>query len=894
MSGQARLREVGAGGAALELDEKRFSRLGWGLVLLGFVGFLLWAGLAPLDKGVGVSGTVMVAGSRKAVQHPTGGLVRHIRVHEGERVEAGQVLLEMDATQARAQADGLFAQYLAALASLARLSAERDEKARIEFPAELLALDDPRLPTLLEQQRQLHDSRRRALRLELDGLAETVAGSQAQLDGLQAALRSKEQQRAALEEQLRGLRQLASEGYVPRNRLLDSERLLAQVNGEIAGDLGSLGSTRRQILELRLRMAQRREKFQEEVRASLADAQVRAEELRNRLASARFDLANSEVRAPVAGLVVGQEVFTEGGVIAPGQQLMEILPERQPLLVDARLPVEMVDKVRVGLPVELMFSAFSQSTTPRVEGEVTLVSVRPPAGRAQRGAVLPGAHPRRGGGRTSPGRPGDPPGDAGGGLRPQRRALAAELPVQAAGRPYPPGAGGRMNRLRACLLSSVLLSASSAQALGLLDAYQLAVRHDPTFQAALHERRAGGENRAIDRAGLLPSLRYDYNKARNDSTVSQGDARVERDYRSYASTLSLEQPLFDYEAYARYRQGEAQALFADEQFRGRSQELAVRLFAAYSETLFAREQVVLAEAQRRALETQLAFNQRAFEEGEGTRTDLLETRARLSLTRAEEIAAGDRAAAARRTLEAMLGQALEDRELAAPIERFPALRLQPATFEGWRQVALQRSAELGAQRHALEAAAYEVERNRAGHLPRLSLYASSSKTHSASESTYEQKYDTDSVGLRLSLPLFEGGRVSAATRQAGDKYAQAQAELDAQVASVINDLHSQFDLTASSLAKVRAYEMAVAAAREQVTATRRSVAGGERVNRDVLDAEQQFYGARRDLAEARYAYLNAWLRLRQLAGVLEDRDLAVLAAYFGAGEGRAQVAAAIR
>ncbi|MDY7700746.1 TolC family protein, partial [Pseudomonas aeruginosa] len=226
--------------------------------------------------------------------------------------------------------------------------------------------------------------------------------------------------------------------------------------------------------------------------------------------------------------------------------------------------------------------------------------------------------------------------------------------------------------------------------------------------------------------------------------------------------------------------------------------------------------------------------------------------------------------------------------------RFPALRLQPTTFEGWRQVALQRSAELGAQRHALEAAAYEVERNRAGHLPRLSLYASSSKTHSASESTYEQKYDTDSVGLRLSLPLFEGGRVSAATRQAGDKYAQAQAELDAQVASVINDLHSQFDLTASSLAKVRAYEMAVAAAREQVTATRRSVAGGERVNRDVLDAEQQFYGARRDLAEARYAYLNAWLRLRQLAGVLEDRDLAVLAAYFGAGEGRAQVAAAIR
>ena len=117
MSGQARLRSRrrrrGAG-----TGREAFFPARLGLVLLGFVGFLLWAGLAPLDKGVGVSGTVMVAGSRKAVQHPTGGLVRHIRVHEGERVEAGQVLLEMDATQARAQADGLFAQYLAALASL--------------------------------------------------------------------------------------------------------------------------------------------------------------------------------------------------------------------------------------------------------------------------------------------------------------------------------------------------------------------------------------------------------------------------------------------------------------------------------------------------------------------------------------------------------------------------------------------------------------------------------------------------------------------------------------------------------------------------------------------------------------------------------------------------------
>ncbi len=459
--------------------------------------------------------------------------------------------------------------------------------------------------------------------------------------------------------------------------------------------------------------------------------------MRNRLASARFDLANSEVRAPVAGLVVGQEVFTEGGVIAPGQQLMEILPERQPLLVDARLPVEMVDKVRVGLPVELMFSAFNQSTTPRVEGEVTLVSAdrlldersEAPYYRVRIRVGEEGVR-RLAGLEIRPGMPVEAF------VRSGERSLLNYLFKPLADRTHLAlGKNESPASLPAVLRAAFGLFGPGAGPAGRL----------PTGGAPRPDLPGGApraprwqRNRAIGRAGLLPSLRYDYNKARNDSTVSQGDARVERDYRSYASTLSLEQPLFDYEAYARYRQGEAQALFADEQFRGRSRELAVRLFAAYSETLFAREQVVLAEAQRRALETQLAFNQRAFEEGEGTRTDLLETRARLSLTRAEEIAASDRAAAARRTLEAMLGQALEDRELAAPIERFPALRLQPATFEGWRQVALQRSAELGAQRHALEAAAYEVERNRAGHLPRLSLYASSSKTHSASESTYER------------------------------------------------------------------------------------------------------------------------------------------------------------
>ncbi|WP_313515664.1 HlyD family type I secretion periplasmic adaptor subunit [Pseudomonas sp.] len=358
----------------LPLDARRYSRFGWWLLLLGFGSFLLWATLAPLDKGVGVSGTVVVAGNRQAVQHPTGGVIEHLRVRDGDRVMAGQVLLQMDATQATVKREALLAQYIEARASEARLLAERDGHARIAFAEDLQRQSDPRIGAVLDLQRQLLGNRREALRMELAGLDENMAGNQAVLDGLIAARAHKEAQRSNLQEQLQGLRELAREGYVARNRLLESERLYAQLNGEISTDLGSIGRTRRQILELRLRAGQRREEYQQQVREQLAEARLNVEDLGGRLRSADFELAHTQVRAPSTGVVVGLAVFTEGGVVSPGQQLMEIVPQDAPLLVDAQLPVELVDKVQAGLDVELLFSAFNQSRTPRVNGKVTLVS----------------------------------------------------------------------------------------------------------------------------------------------------------------------------------------------------------------------------------------------------------------------------------------------------------------------------------------------------------------------------------------------------------------------------------------------------------------------------------------------------------------------------------------
>ena len=359
----------------LQLDDTRYSRLGWLLMLGGFLGFLGWAALAPLDKGVAVSGKVMVSGHRKVVQHPGGGIVERIDVRDGDTVVAGQVLIRLKETPLLGQAQSLRSQFYGSLASEARLDAEGDGVSRVNFPAELTALAaDPEVASNLALQQQLFDSRRRALLLDQQGIDESIAGAEAQLRGVRDSQASKVLQRTALTEQLQGLRELAREGYIPRNRLLDSERVYAQVLGSISEDYGRIGQLQRQVLEMRLKIRQLAEEYQKEVRTQLADTRVRTEDLRNRLASAEFELANSQLRAPVAGIVVGLDVFTEGGVIKPGQALMEIVPQGEPLLVEARVPVELADKVHPGLPVELMFSAFSQSTTPRVAGEVTLVS----------------------------------------------------------------------------------------------------------------------------------------------------------------------------------------------------------------------------------------------------------------------------------------------------------------------------------------------------------------------------------------------------------------------------------------------------------------------------------------------------------------------------------------
>ena len=356
-------------------DAGAYSKLGWIIVLVGFGGFLLWALLAPLDKGVPMAGTVIAESNRQAVQHLSGGTIQEILVRDGDVVKAGQTLVRMNPINAKSAADSTRGQYLTARATEARLLAERDGAKTVTFPAELAnAAGDLRIGQMKILQTQLFSSRQSSLRNELGAIDENIAGLKLQITGLQEARDNHKLQITLLKEQLDGMRNLAKEGYIARNRMLDLERTYAQLSGAMSENIGQIGRSQRQVAELSLRRLQRIQDYQKEVRFDLTEVQKEAEALGSRMTAQEYELASVDVKAPAAGVVVGMAVHTNGGVIPAAFKLMDIVPSGEALVAEGRLAVNLVDKVHAGLPVELMFTAFNTNTTPHIPGQVTNVS----------------------------------------------------------------------------------------------------------------------------------------------------------------------------------------------------------------------------------------------------------------------------------------------------------------------------------------------------------------------------------------------------------------------------------------------------------------------------------------------------------------------------------------
>ena len=422
----------------------------------------------------------------------------------------------------------------------------------------------------------------------------------------------------------------------------------------------------------------------------------------------------------------------------------------------------------------------------------------------------------------------------------------------------------------------------NANALGLMEAYEAALANDSVYRAALHENEAGQQFKIIGRANLLPNIsaNYAYNRVNSDITSSSnGFSRDEtRNYNSENGAIQLRQPLINLEAWARYQQGNLQTALSDKQFAARKQELIKRFFGLYANANYAQDILDLSIAERDSYKNQEEANKLMSVRGEGTKTALIESQAKLSLSEAQVIESQDGVADGRNALAAMLGK--EVANLDALSENFIVQPPEQSDYEAWKNIALENNPEIAAQRESVELAYQDIRRNRAGHAPRLDAVASISKSKSDSTSTFNQEIDNKSIGLQLNIPIYSGGSVSALTTQAEANHKKAQDDLVTKTNEVLVDLRKQHNTVLSGALRIDALKQSVSSAELLVAATKKSLIGGVRTNLDVLDARKQLFEAKRDLSLARYNYLVAYVNLKKAAGTLTVADLEKIAPNF--------------
>ena len=430
---------------------------------------------------------------------------------------------------------------------------------------------------------------------------------------------------------------------------------------------------------------------------------------------------------------------------------------------------------------------------------------------------------------------------------------------------------------KACL-ATVLLQASGAQALGFLQAYEAALKNDPTFRSAYYTNEAGKENRQLGLSNLLPNLSGGYSASQNRTTVTQGDRVAPYDYISRSATLQLRQSLFNLDGWARFKQGKAQSNYAASVYDSQRQEVIFRVANAYIDLLFKEDLMALATVERDMYAEQRKVNDRMFEKGEGTKTDMLETQARLDGAEAQVLEYTENLMVSRETLATIIGGEVGE------VDRLsPDFRIRPSdgqTFEYWKQIAIETNPDIKAIAFSVEIAHQEYNKARAAYTPRVDFVATYGKTSSDAISTVNQDQIVRSIGVQLNVPLYSGGQLGAQRRQTVANEEKAKADLQAQTDKVLLELRKDYGVMFSSVKRVDALMKSVASAELLITATEQSIKGGVRINLDALNAKQQLYTAKRDLAQARYNYLLTSLRMRASVGTLGDSDVREIAAYF--------------
>jgi HlyD family secretion protein len=334
-----------------------------------------WFFFVPLAGAVVVPGNLVVQSNVKTIQHPTGGVVAEIKVKNGDRINAGDLLVRLDATQAQASLEMVNKQLVEVRAKMARLTAERDDLPQLAIPPELASrADDETVKSLLTSEQSLFKARSSARHSQKDLLQSRVAQLNEEISGLQVQVDSRAKQLELIQGELAGVQDLYDKRLVPLTRLTSLQREAARLDGERGQLLSSIAETKSKVGEAELQIVRIDQDFRTEVVKDLGEAQGKEAELVERGVAARDLLDRIEIRAPTSGVVHQLAAHTIGGVIRAGDSIMEIVPDSEDLQVEARLQPQDIDHVRTGQTAFVRFSAFNVRTTPQLTGIVSYVS----------------------------------------------------------------------------------------------------------------------------------------------------------------------------------------------------------------------------------------------------------------------------------------------------------------------------------------------------------------------------------------------------------------------------------------------------------------------------------------------------------------------------------------
>ncbi|MBR1126687.1 HlyD family type I secretion periplasmic adaptor subunit [Bradyrhizobium iriomotense] len=354
---------------------RRIALAGWVIVAVFFGGIGAWALTAPLNGAVVANAVVKVEGNRKSVQHLDGGIVKELRVREGDKVRSGDLLIVLDETQARAEYEVLTQQWAVLRATEVRLLTELDHGSELVMPSDLKARsEDPYLKSVWNGQVSQFESRRAALEGQRSVIREKINQLGSQIVGAQAQVKSFTDQINSVHSEAKDIAPLVERGLIARPRILQLERTAYGLEGQIADSNANIAKARQAIAEQEQQMAQLDNDRMTDVTKDLRDTQAKILEVIPKAMNAKAVLGRMEIRAPYSGQVVGLNVFSVGGVIQRGDKILDIVPEQDGLTIEAQVAVEDISDVHPNTRAEVHLTAYKQRIVPIIHGDVIQVS----------------------------------------------------------------------------------------------------------------------------------------------------------------------------------------------------------------------------------------------------------------------------------------------------------------------------------------------------------------------------------------------------------------------------------------------------------------------------------------------------------------------------------------